>query len=134
MASVGNDSLRAVPEVRAALAVGLLFVLTPVGQRLDVSVNLALAVVVAAALAAALPGRLAVLVAGTGWALVTGFLVNGSGVLTFGGRDLVHLGLVVGVTAAVSMLRSQTAYPSTRPTSAFEAEPTVAASGPPDIP
>jgi hypothetical protein len=113
--------------VRAALAAGCLFVLTPLGQRLDVGVDLALAVTVAAAAAAALPGRLAVLVAATGWALATGFLVNSSGVLTFGDHDLVHLGLAVGVTAAVSMLRRRPARPWTRRPSAFEPNQAVSA-------
>jgi hypothetical protein len=94
-----------VPEVRAGLALGFLFVLTPLGQRLDVSVDLALTITVVAAVAAGLPGRLAVLVAGCGWALTTGFLVNSEGALTFGDRDLVHLATVVGAAAAVSTLR-----------------------------
>jgi hypothetical protein len=110
--SARTPHLTDVPEVRAALAVGLLFLLTPLGQRLDVGVDLALAVSVAAALAATLPVRLAVLVAGAGWALTTGFLVNSAGLLTFDGRDLVRLGLVVGVAASVSVLRSWTPYAS----------------------
>ena len=92
-------------EVRAGLAAGLLFLLTPVGERLQVGVDPALAVVVVVTMAVALAGRWAVLVVAAGWGLVTGFVVNTSGVLTFGVHDLARLGVVAGAAAAAAALR-----------------------------
>jgi hypothetical protein len=95
--------LRAIPEVRAALGFLVLFLGTPLAQRAPGGTDAALlgAAVIVAVTAALVPLRLAALVAASGWALVTGFLVNGDGSLTFGHTDLAHLAVLLGAAVTV---------------------------------
>jgi len=56
--------------------------------------------------ALALPLRYAALTGVTGWAFLTGFVVNADGSLTFARGDLEHLAMLLVLSAALSVARS----------------------------
>jgi hypothetical protein len=105
--------LGTLPQVRTAALAGASFVAVTVAHvahaaPVDGLLVAAVLVVVAACL---LPLRHVVVVATTGWALVTGFVVNAGGQLTDHGPDLVRLAVLVAVAVvaragATEVLRS----------------------------
>ena len=58
-----------------------------------------------ALLALAVPLGYAALLGLSGWGLLTGFVVNAGGQLTFAASDLEHLALLVAASTAVAVLR-----------------------------
>lgn len=64
--------------------------------------GVAVLLVVTALACPVLPRPAALLLGVTGWALATGFLVNGLGQLTFGGADLLRLAAYAGVAAVLA--------------------------------
>lgn len=90
-----------VPAVRAALGAAAVTVVTAVAVRLGAgAVDLPAVLVVVAATALTVPLGYGLLVAVTGWAMLTGFVVNTAGTLTFHHGDLGHLALLAGVGLA----------------------------------
>ena len=65
-------------------------------------VGVAVLLVVTALASPALPRAAAALLGVSGWALATGFLVNGLGQLTFSGADLARLGTYAGVAVVLA--------------------------------
>lgn len=92
--------------VRAGWAGAGMLILAAVFVQADVGLLTGLLGYLAACglAALALPVRYAVLVGLTGWAFLTGFVVNVGGQLTFAGGDLRHLALLLALPAAVSVL------------------------------
>jgi hypothetical protein len=92
------------PEVRLGIAVAAAFVsataLHVTHVQLWAGVTTMLLVVTVGA--AALPVRFGLCLGAAGWGLLTGFLVNSGGQLTFDGPDLQRLGLLVVAGALVS--------------------------------
>ncbi|MBO0691764.1 MAG: hypothetical protein J2P58_02605 [Acidimicrobiaceae bacterium] len=100
-----RGSLWRVFAVRAGVAAGAMFVLAAVFTSLQVGLLVGLVGYVACCglAALALPLRYAVLTGLTGWAFLTGFVVNVDGQLTFAPADLRHLALLLALSAAVSV-------------------------------
>ncbi|MFI5626477.1 hypothetical protein ACIA03_23660 [Nocardioides sp. NPDC051685] len=99
------ELLEKVTAVRAAAATAVLLVTTAVLTVLGVGSSAWLITMVALSTAAALTLTVpyALLLALTGWGLVTGFAVNTGGQLTFAASDLRHLVLLVALGAAASL-------------------------------
>lgn len=99
-----------VPAVRAALGAAAVTVATAVVSRIGPgAIDLPALLVVVAATALTVPIGYALLVAITGWAMLTGFVVNAAGTLTFHRDDLGHLALLVAAAVAASALAGRTA-------------------------
>jgi len=100
------ELLKRVVAVRAGIFGAVLFVEAAVFTRAGVGVLTGLLGTIATCVAAAVLLTLgyALLVGTTGWALLTGFVVNADGALTFGGGDLRHLAILLGLSAATSVL------------------------------
>ena len=97
-----------VPAARAALGAGAVTVVTAVGKILGLGLgDLPVLAVVVGATAIVVPLGYALLVATTGWAMLTGFAVNTGGRLTFSGADLRHLALLAAVAAGAWALGSR---------------------------
>jgi hypothetical protein len=101
-----RTSVWGVFAVRAGMAGAAMFALAAVFTTLRVGLLVGLlGYVGCCGLAAlALPLRYAVLTGLTGWAFLTGFVVNVDGQLTFGAGDLRHLALLLALSSAVSVL------------------------------
>ncbi len=99
------ELLEKVTAVRAAAAAAVLLVATAVLTVVGVGFSAGLITKVALSTGAALTLTVpfALLLALTGWGLVTGFAVNTGGQLTFAASDLRHLALLLalGVVAAL---------------------------------
>ncbi|MER7557174.1 hypothetical protein ABTZ46_09555 [Nocardioides sp. NPDC126508] len=99
------ELLEKVTAVRAAAAAAVLLVATAVLTVVGVGFSAWLITMVALSTGAALTLTVpyALLLALTGWGLVTGFAVNTGGQLTFAASDLRHLALLLalGVVAAL---------------------------------
>jgi len=99
------ELLEKVTAVRAGAAAAVLLVATAVLTVIGVGFSTWLITMVALSTGAALTLTVpyALLLAFTGWGLVTGFAVNTGGALTFAASDLRHLVLLVilGVVASL---------------------------------
>ena len=71
-----------------------------------------------ALLALTVPLGYAALLGLSGWGLLTGFVVNAGGQLTFAASDLEHLALLVAASTAVAVLRPRARRPPVRRVSA----------------
>lgn len=102
--------------VRAGMVEVGLFALAAVFARLGVStVTGVLAYAAFCGLAAiVLTIGWAVAIGLSGWAFLTGFVVNAYGQLTFAPHDLEHLALLLALSAAVSLLRPRSASQRSR--------------------
>lgn len=99
-----------VPAARAALGAGAVTVVTAVGKALGLGLgDLPVLAVVVGVTAIVVPLGYALLVAATGWAMLTGFAVNTGGRLTFSGADLRHLALLAAVAAGAWALGARRA-------------------------
>lgn len=98
------ELLREVTAVRAGTAAAMLFVATAVLKVVGVGPSAWLITMVALSTGAALTLTLpyALLLALTGWGLVTGFAVNTGGQLTFAASDLRHLALLLALGIVAS--------------------------------
>ncbi|MEP9383995.1 hypothetical protein [Nocardioides sp. KR10-350] len=102
-----GGSLGTLYAVRAGLAAAMMLALSAVFVQLHVGLLVGLLGYVGSCGLAALllPLRYAVLTGLTGWALLTGFVVNVGGRLTFASGDLQHLAVLIALSAAVSVSR-----------------------------
>ncbi|WP_406023753.1 hypothetical protein OH802_28690 [Nocardioides sp. NBC_00850] len=99
------ELLEKVTAVRAGAAAAMLLVATAVLTVAGVGFSACLVTMVALSTGAALMLTVpyALLLALTGWGLVTGFAVNTGGQLTFAASDLRHLALLLALGAAASL-------------------------------
>lgn len=97
--------------VRAGLGFVVLLALAAVFTRTHVDITTGLIGYLGACSLAALtvPFGYATLLGLSGWGLLTGFVVNAGGQLTFATSDLGHLAVLVMLSAAVAVLRPQRA-------------------------
>ncbi|WP_091051274.1 hypothetical protein [Nocardioides sp. YR527] len=98
------ELLEKVTAVRAGAAAAVLLIATAVLTVVGVGFSTWLITMVALSTGAALTltTPYALLLALTGWGLVTGFAVNTGGQLTFGASDLRHLGLLLALGVVAS--------------------------------
>ncbi|MEU6137140.1 hypothetical protein [Nocardioides sp. NPDC047086] len=99
------ELLEKVTAVRAGAAAAVLLVATAVLTVVGVGFSAWLTIIVALSTGAALTLTVpyALLLALTGWGLVTGFAVNTGGQLTFSAGDLRHLALLLALGLVASL-------------------------------
>jgi uncharacterized membrane protein len=97
-------SLIRLVEVRAAIAFAGLLALAALATACHLGVTTGLLAYLGACCAAALSLTVgyAALVAGSGWACLTGFVVNHTGALTFHQPDLQHLALLMATALVLA--------------------------------
>jgi len=102
-----NGSLWGVLAVRAGVAEAAMFALAALFARLGVGVVTGVLAYAACCVLAGIVLTVgwACAVGVSGWAFLTGFVVNAYGRLTFAQSDLEHLALLLALSAAVSLLR-----------------------------
>lgn len=101
-----DRSLWTVAAVRAGTVAGAMFTLAAVFTQVGIGIVTGLVAFAGCCGlgALALPLRYATLTGLTGWALLTGFVVNVGGQLTFDAGDLRHLALLLALSCAASVL------------------------------
>lgn len=101
-----------VAAVRAGLGFGVLLTLAAAMAQAhaDVSAGLIGFLSATAMAALAVPLGYAALLGLSAWGLLTGFVVNAGGQLTFAASDLTHLALLVVLAVAAAVLRPRRAH------------------------